>query len=43
MKNINLIKNKEADDFFLRNIKHYNENLFDEKKINFQKSYPESV
>ena len=38
MKNINLIKNKEADDFFLRNIKHYNENLFDEKIINLIKT-----
>ena len=38
MKNINLIQNKEADDFFLRNIKHYNENLFDEKIINLIKT-----
>ena len=38
MKNINLIKNKEADDFFLRNIKHYNENSFDEKIINLIKT-----
>ena len=38
MKNINLVKNKEADDFFLRNIKHYNENLFDEKIINLIKT-----
>ena len=38
MKNINLIKNKEADDFFLRNIKHFKENLFDEKIINLIKT-----
>jgi len=38
MKNINLIKNKEADDFFLRNIKHYNKNSFDEKIINLIKT-----
>ena len=33
MKNIKIIKKKEADKYFLRNIHSYNDNLFDQKIV----------
>jgi len=38
MKNINLVKNKEADNYFLRNIDYYSGNSFDERIINLIKT-----
>ena len=37
MKNIKIIKKKEADKYFLRNIHSYNDNLFDQKIVNLIK------
>ena len=38
MKNIKIVKNKEADKWFLRNIRSYNNNSFDERIINLVKN-----
>ena len=38
MKNIKIIKNKEADKWFLRNIRSYNNDSFDERIINLIKN-----
>jgi len=38
MKNIKIVKNKEADKWFLRNIRSYNNNSFDERIINLIKN-----
>ena len=38
MKNIKILKNKEADKWFLRNIRSYNNNSFDERIINLIKN-----
>ena len=37
MKNIKIIKKKEADKYFLRNIHSHNDNLFDQKIVNLIK------
>jgi len=37
MKNLNLFKNKEADNYFLRNIDYYSGNTYDEKIIDLIK------
>jgi len=38
VKNIKIIKNKEADKWFLRNIRSYNNDSFDERIINLIKN-----
>ena len=38
MKNLNLVKKKEANKYFLRNKKHFEKNLIDEKIINLIKN-----
>tara|TARA_B100000989_G_scaffold185439_1_gene139558 strand:- start:508 stop:1167 length:660 start_codon:yes stop_codon:yes gene_type:complete len=38
MKNIKKVKNKEADSFYLRNFKYFNENFLDEKIVNLIKN-----
>ena len=38
MKNIKLVKNKEADKWFLRNSSYYNKNLIDDKIQNLVKN-----
>ena len=37
MKNLNLVKKKEANKYFLRNKKHFEKNLIDEKIISLIK------
>ena len=43
MKNLKIIKSKEANNYYKRNLNRYNSQIKDNKIIDFKKSYPENL